>query len=85
VAYVSRKISVYVDDNLHRLLKSAASLRGISLSDLMVDAAKKAIQTPSRKEIAGKMDALRRSATHTFTSEEMRSMREEGRRVWPRE
>ncbi|MGE5579950.1 MAG: hypothetical protein ACM3WU_07895 [Bacillota bacterium] len=85
MVHLSRKISVYVDDNLHRLLKSAASLRGISLSDLMVDAAKKAIQAPTRKEVASRMDALRRSVTHTFTSEEIRSMREEGRRVWPRE
>ena len=82
---MSRKISVYVDEDLHRLLKSAASLRGMTLSDLMVDAAKRSLQAPSRKEVAARMDALRSTIAHSFSDEEMRAMREEGRRVWPRE
>ncbi len=82
---MGRKISVYVDDDLHRLLKSAASLRGMSLSDLMVDAAKRVLQAPTRKDAAARMDAMRQSLTHTFTSSELRSMREEGRSTWPKE
>jgi hypothetical protein len=82
---LSRKISVYIDDDLHRLLKSAASLRGMSLSDLMVDAAKRVLQTPPRREVAARMDTIRRSIDGSFSPDDFRAMREEGRRVWPRE
>lgn len=82
---MSRKISVYVDEDLHRLLKSTASLRGMSLSDLMVDAAKRVLEAPTRKEVAARMDVLRNSLAHSFSSDELRAMREEGRRVWPKE
>lgn len=81
---MSRKISVYVDDDLHRSLKSAASLRGVTLSEFMVDAARQALYAPSRKEAAARMDLVRDSLSSTYSSDEIRTLREEGRRVWPR-
>ena len=82
---MSRKISVYVDEDFHRLLKSAASLRGMSLSDFMVDASKQALHAPTRKEVAVRMDTLRYSVAHAFSHGELKTMKEEGRRVWPKE
>jgi hypothetical protein len=75
-----RKISVYVDEDLHRALKVAASSRGVSLSDFMVSAARRAIYSPSRKEVAARMDAIRESVTEAYSVEDIRSLREEGRR-----
>ncbi len=81
----SRKISVYVSDDLHRALKSAASLRGISLSEFMIDAAKQVLHAPSRKESAAKMDMLRETSKHVYARDEIREMREEGRRGWQKQ
>ena len=78
---MSRKISVYVDDDLHRSLKSAASLRGVTLSEFMVDAARQLLYAPSRKDAAAKMDMVRDSSKCSYSAEEIREMREEGRRV----
>lgn len=73
------KISVYVDQELHRTLKAEASLRGKSLSEFMVDAALSALHSPRRQVSASKMDLIRKSAKRSFSSEEIRSMRDEGR------
>jgi len=77
---MGRKISVYVDEDLHRALKAAASLRGVSLSDFMLSAARQAIHAPSRAEAAAKMDVVRETVGQSYTTEEIRALREEGRR-----
>ncbi len=82
---MARKISVYVDGDLHRSLKSAASLKGISLSEFMIEAARQALYTPGRKEASAKMDVVRESSSHVHSSDEVRAMREEGRRACPKE
>ncbi len=82
---MARKISVYVSEELHRDLKVAASSQGLSLSEYMVSAAKQALYGPTRREVAAQMDALKASIEHQFSLEELRSLREEGRRVWPKE
>jgi|GEM_PF-528944 len=82
---MARKISVYLDDDLHRALKSAASLRGTSLSEFVVSAAREALYAPGRKEAAARMDAIRESSSHTYSADEIRSMREEGRDRCPKE
>ncbi|MCW3488598.1 DUF1778 domain-containing protein [Dethiobacter alkaliphilus] len=73
------KISVYVDQEMHRILKAEASLRGKSLSEFMVDAALSALHSPRRQESATKMDCVRESAKGYISSEEIRNMRNEGR------
>lgn len=78
---MSRKISVYLDEDFHRMLKSEASLRGISLSEFMVDAARQALCRPTRKDAAARMDVVRDSVSHRFSAQELKSMREEGRRT----
>lgn len=81
---MSRKISVYVDEDLHRALKAAASLQGLSLSEFMVGAAKRALHAPSRQEAMARMDVVRDSVRDRFSPESIREMREEGRRTWPK-
>ena len=76
---MAEKISVYVDQELHRALKAEASLRGKSLSEFMVDAAISTLHSPRRQVSAAKMDLIRESANRYFCSEEIRSMRNEGR------
>lgn len=84
---MARKISVYVDENLHRLFKTAASMRGQSLSEFMIGAAKQALSPPSRQAAATKMDRVREALRleDAYSAGEIRAMREEGRRTWPRE
>ena len=82
---MDRKISVYVDEDLHRKLKAAASLRGVSLSEFMLSAAMQAIHAPSRREAVARMDVVRDSVREEFSPEDIREMREEARRTWPRD
>ena len=77
---MAEKISVYVDKELHRALKAAASLRGMSLSEFMVQAALRALHAPDRKVASSKMDQIRNSLANQFSLEDIRKMREEGRR-----
>ncbi len=76
---MAEKISVYVNQELHRVLKAEASLRGKSLSEFMVDAALSALHSPRRQESASRMDIIRESAKKYVSSEEIRSMRNVGR------
>ncbi|MBX6377533.1 MAG: ribbon-helix-helix protein, CopG family [Clostridia bacterium] len=76
---VAEKITVYVDENLHRRLKAAASLRGQSLSDFMLEAARRLLEAPDRRQAAAKMDRVRSRIQSSFNPEEVQSMREEGR------
>jgi len=76
---MAAKITVYVDEDLHRRLKSAASLRGQSLSDFMLEAARRLLEAPDRRRAAARMDEVRSRIRSTFTPEELRSLREEGR------
>ncbi len=77
---MAHKISVYVDEQLHKKLKAEASLRGKSLSEFMLDAALNALHSPQRQEAASKMDLIRESAKGYVSSEEIRNMRNLGRR-----
>ena len=76
---MAAKITVYVDEELHRRLKAAASLRGQSLSDFMLEAARRLLEAPDRRRAAARMDGVRSRIPSTFTSEELRLMKEEGR------
>ncbi|HEX7713286.1 MAG TPA: DUF1778 domain-containing protein [Bacillota bacterium] len=76
---MAEKISVYVDKELHRALKTEASLRGKSLSEFMVEAAVRTLHAPDRKMSSSKMDHIRNSVKGTISSEELRVMRNEGR------
>jgi fatty acid-binding protein DegV len=73
------KITLYVDEELHHRLKAAASLRGQSLSEFMVEAALRLLQGSNRRQAAEEMDKLRSQIHGTFASDELRKMREEGR------
>ncbi|MBS3975835.1 MAG: DUF1778 domain-containing protein [Syntrophomonadaceae bacterium] len=77
---MASKISVYIDEEMHWKLKAAASLRGKSLSEFMVEAALHALQTSDRKMAASKMDRLRASVKSTVSSEELHDMRNVERR-----
>ncbi len=76
---VAKKITVYVDAELHRRLKAAASLRGQSLSDFMLEAARRLLEAPDRRRAAARMDRVRRRIQTVFAAEELKQMREEGR------
>lgn len=76
---MAAKITVYVDEGLHRRLKSAASLRGQSLSDFMLEAARRLLEAPDRRQAAARMDEVRSRIRSTFTAEELRLLKEEGR------
>ncbi len=60
VTPMARKITVYVDEELHRRLKAAASLRGQALSDFMLEAARRVLEAPDRRRAAAHMDRVRR-------------------------
>ncbi len=77
---MAEKISVYVDEKLHRALKATAVQQGKSLSQFMVDAAVRALHAPDRKELAAAMDTVRESQEEYFSREELLKMREDGRR-----
>lgn len=74
------RISVYVDDDLHRKLKASASLLGMSLSDFMVEAAQRMLNTPNRGAAASAMEKVRTSVANKFSVSEILTLREEGRR-----
>lgn len=76
---MAAKITVYVNEDLHRRLKSAASLRGQSLSDFMLEAARRLLEAPDRRQAAARMDEVRSRIRSPFTAEEFRVLKEEGR------
>jgi len=77
---MAEKISVYVDEKLHRALKVTAAQQGKSLSQFMVDAAVRALNVPDRKSLASAMDVVRESQEEYFSRKELLEMREDGRR-----
>lgn len=77
---MAEKISVYVDEKLHRALKAEAAQRGKSLSQFMIDAAVNALHTPERKKLAAAMDTIREAQEEYFSAEELLEMRKDGRR-----
>lgn len=77
---MAEKISVYVDEKLHRAIKATAVQQGKSLSQFMVDAAVHAMHAPDRKKLAAAMDTVRESQEEYFSREELLKMREDGRR-----
>jgi len=76
---VADKITVYVDSDLHRRIKTAASARGMTLSDFMVTAVRHAMQAPDRRQVAQVMDRVRAAAIGVTDTAERRRMRDEGR------
>ncbi len=76
---MAKKITVYADEDLHRRLKAAASLRGQSLSEFMLEAARRLLEAPDRQRASAQMERLRRRIPTGFTPEELRAMRDEGR------
>lgn len=77
---MAEKISVYVDEKLHRSLKAAAARRGKSLSQYMVDAAVQTLYIPGRQAVSADMDALREAQEEYFSRGELLEMRNDGRR-----
>ncbi len=77
---MAEKISVYVDEKLHRALKATAVHQGKTLSQFMVDAAVRALHAPDRKALAAAMDTVRESQEEYFSREELLKMRENGKR-----
>ncbi len=77
---MAEKISVYVDKDLHRTLKTAAAQRGKTLSQFMLDAALRSLHASDRKAAGTRMDQIRKSQTGSFSSEELLDMRNKGRR-----
>lgn len=76
---MARKITVYVEEELHRRLKAAASMRGQSLPDFMLQAARLLLETADRRQAAVRMDQVRRRIGAGPSGEEVRLWREEGR------
>ncbi len=76
---MAEKISVYVDEKLHRTLKAAAVERGKSLSQFMIDAAIYTLHAPDRKTLAASMDSVRESQEEYFSRKELLEMRKDGR------
>jgi uncharacterized protein (DUF1778 family) len=76
---MAKKVTVYVEEELHRRLKAAASLRGQTLSDFMLQAARLFLEMPDRRQAAQQMDHVRTGVTTKATLEELRTWREEGR------
>ncbi|MBE3597280.1 MAG: hypothetical protein IMX02_00195 [Limnochordaceae bacterium] len=68
---MAKKITAYVDEALHRRFKAAASLRGPSLSDFMLEAARRVLEAPDRRRAATQMDRVRSRIQATFTPEEL--------------
>lgn len=77
---MAEKISVYVDEKLHCVLKTAAAQRGKSLSQYMIDAALQALYMPDRKALGAAMDLVRESQEEYFSRDEILEMRKGGRR-----
>jgi hypothetical protein len=73
---MAKKVTVYVEEELHRRLKAAASQ---TLSDFMLQAARLFLEMPDRRQAAQQMDHVRTGVTTKATLEELRTWREEGR------
>lgn len=76
---MAHKVSVYLDEESHRLLTAKASGMGVSLSDFMARAALDALRQPTRREASATMDRLRGEVASRFTATEIRGMRDTGR------
>jgi predicted DNA-binding protein len=76
---MAKKITVYVEEELHRRLKATASLRGQTLSDFMLQAARLLLEMPDRSEAAAQMDRVRQGVALPTSGDELRRWREEGR------
>lgn len=76
---MAKKVTVYVEEELHRRLKAAASLRGQTLSDFMLQAARLLLEMSDRRQAAQQMDRVRTGVSVETTLDELRTWREEGR------
>jgi len=77
---MAEKISVYVDEELHKLLKTEAVKQGKTLSQFMLEAALQSLSMPERESAGTKMDQIRESQENYYTTKEILEMRNEGRR-----
>jgi hypothetical protein len=77
---LAQKISVYVDEDLHRALKAEAARRGISLSDFMLQAARWVLYSPGRLAASEQLDRVRDSVKGTYGADDISALRQEGRR-----
>ena len=72
-------VSIYLDEEAHRLLKAKASRMGVSLSAFVARAALDALRQPTRREASATMDRLRGEVAARFTPAEVRETRDTGR------
>ena len=75
---MAQRISVYVDPETHRALKTAAGRSGLTLSEFVLRAALRDLNRPKRELAARHMDQVREAISGTFTEQDVRTMREEG-------
>lgn len=71
------RITVYVDEETHRRLKAAASLRGKTLSGFLLEGALRLLEG-DRRPVALRMEGLRRRIRGRFGAEEIRALKREG-------
>lgn len=72
------RITVYVDEETHRRLKAAASLRGKTLSGFLLEGALRLLEEGDRRPVALRMEGLRRRIRGRFGAEEIRALKREG-------
>lgn len=71
------RITVYVDEETHRRLKAAASLRGKTLSGFLLEGALRLLEG-DRRPVVLRMEGLRRRIRGRFGAEEIRALKREG-------
>lgn len=76
---MAHKVSIYLDDDTHRQLKTAASRSGMSLSAFMADAALQALHRPDRRMAHEALRALRPALAGRVAMEEIAEWRTGGR------
>jgi len=67
----------HMPDRLHRVLKSRASLAGVSLSDYLRGELEKSAQRPTMEELAERLRRLPRVRTKINPADIIREMRDE--------
>ena len=67
----------HMPDRLHRVLKSRASLAGVSLSDYLRGELEKSAQRPTMAELAERLRRLPRVRTKINPADIIREMRDE--------
>lgn len=76
---MAHKVSVYLDDASHHVLKAAASAAGVSLSTFMANAALRALKRTDRKKVVADLASLRHRLAGRVAAEGILAWRSEGR------